>query len=92
MFLENKLAVTGVGIFVFFLLFCFLGPHLYLGLRIRPPETEWGLMLANGTQYLNIGYWWLIVPAGFCIVIVIAAAIFIGEGLRDAVEVRLQRR
>src|SRR5258707_2850344 len=49
-FLENKLAVTGVGIFVFFLLFCFLWPHLYLRLGIRPPETEWGLMLANGTQ------------------------------------------
>jgi peptide/nickel transport system permease protein len=64
----------------------------YLGLGIRPPQTEWGTMLSDGTQYLNDGYWWLIVPAGFCIVIVIAAAIFIGEGLRDAVEVRLQRR
>jgi ABC-type dipeptide/oligopeptide/nickel transport system permease subunit len=32
------------------------------------------------------------VPPGFCIVIVIAAAILIGEGLRDAVEVRLQWR
>jgi peptide/nickel transport system permease protein len=64
----------------------------YLGLGIRPPQTEWGTMLSDGTQYLNVGYWWLIVPAGFCIVIVIAAAIFIGEGLRDAVEVRLQRR
>ena len=41
---------------------------------------------------MSDGYWWLILPAGFCIVIVIAAAIFIGEGLRDAVEVRLQRR
>jgi len=30
--------------------------------------------------------------AGLCIIIVITAAIFIGEGLRDAVEVRLQRR
>jgi peptide/nickel transport system permease protein len=64
----------------------------YLGLGIRPPQTEWGTMLSDGTQYLNVGYWWLIAPAGFCIVIVIAAAIFIGEGLRDAVEVRLQRR
>jgi peptide/nickel transport system permease protein len=64
----------------------------YLGLGIRPPQTEWGTMLSDGTQYLNDGFWWLIVPAGFCIVIVIAAAIFIGEGLRDAVEVRLQRR
>jgi peptide/nickel transport system permease protein len=64
----------------------------YLGLGIRPPQTEWGTMLSDGTQYLNVGYWWLIAPAGLCIVIVIAAAIFIGEGLRDAVEVRLQRR
>jgi peptide/nickel transport system permease protein len=64
----------------------------YLGLGIRPPQTDWGTMLSNGIQYVNDGYWWLIIPAGFCIVIVIAAAIFIGEGLRDAVEVRLQRR
>jgi peptide/nickel transport system permease protein len=64
----------------------------YLGLGIRPPQTDWGTMLSDGIQYVNDGYWWLIVPAGFCIVIVIAAAIFIGEGLRDAVEVRLQRR
>ena len=64
----------------------------YLGLGIRPPQQDWGGMLSNGVQYVYDGYWWLIVPAGFCIVIVIAAAIFIGEGLRDAVEVRLQRR
>jgi peptide/nickel transport system permease protein len=64
----------------------------YLGLGIRPPQTDWGTMLSDGVTYVNDGYWWLIIPAGFCIVIVIAAAIFIGEGLRDAVEVRLQRR
>ena len=64
----------------------------YLGLGIRPPQQDWGGMLSDGVTYVNDGYWWLIVPAGFCIVIVIAAAIFIGEGLRDAVEVRLQRR
>jgi peptide/nickel transport system permease protein len=64
----------------------------YLGLGIRPPQTDWGGMLSNGVQYVYDGYWWLILPAGFCIVIVVAAAIFIGEGMRDAVEVRLQRR
>ena len=64
----------------------------YLGLGIRPPQQDWGGMLSDGVQYVYDGYWWLILPAGFCIVIVIAAAIFIGEGLRDAVEVRLQRR
>jgi peptide/nickel transport system permease protein len=49
-------------------------------------------MLSNGVQYVYDGYWWQVFPAGFCIIIVITAAIFIGEGLRDAVEVRLQRR
>jgi peptide/nickel transport system permease protein len=64
----------------------------YLGLGIRPPQQDWGGMLSDGVQYVYDGYWWLIIPAGVCIVVVIAAAIFIGEGLRDAVEVRLQRR
>jgi peptide/nickel transport system permease protein len=64
----------------------------YLGLGIRPPQEDWGAMLSNGVTYVSDGYWWLIVPAGFCIVIVITAFIWIGEGLRDAVEVRLQRR
>ncbi len=64
----------------------------YLGLGIRPPEEDWGAMLSNGITYVADGYWWLIVPAGVCIVIVITSFIWIGEGLRDAVEVRLQRR
>ncbi len=64
----------------------------YLGLGIRPPQQDWGGMLSDGIQYVNDNYWWLIFPAGLCIVLVIAAPIFIGEGLRDAVEVRLQRR
>jgi peptide/nickel transport system permease protein len=64
----------------------------YLGLGIRPPQEDWGAMLSNGVTYVADGYWWLIIPAGFCIVIVITAIIWIGEGLRDAVEVRLQRR
>jgi len=64
----------------------------YLGLGIRPPQEDWGAMLSNGVQYVSDGYWWLIVPAGVCIVIVITAIMWMGEGLRDAVEVRLQRR
>jgi peptide/nickel transport system permease protein len=64
----------------------------YLGLGIRPPQEDWGAMLSQGVQYVNLGYWWLIFPAGLAIVLVITAALWIGEGLRDAVEVRLQRR
>ncbi len=64
----------------------------YLGLGVPPPKQDWGGMLSDGVQYVYDGYWWLIFPAGLCIILVITAAIFIGEGLRDAVEVRLQRR
>lgn len=64
----------------------------YLGLGIRPPQQDWGGMLSNGVQYVYDGYWWLIVPAGIAVILVITAVIWIGEGLRDAVEVRLQRR
>ena len=64
----------------------------YLGLGIRPPQQDWGAMLSDGVTYVSNGYWWLIFPAGFCIVIVITAILWIGEGFRNAVEVRLQRR
>jgi peptide/nickel transport system permease protein len=64
----------------------------YLGLGVSPPKQDWGGMLSNGVQYVYDGYWWLIFPAGIAIILVITAAIFVGEGLRDAVEVRLQRR
>ena len=64
----------------------------YLGLGIRPPQEDWGGMLSNGVTYVSDNYWWLILPSGFCIVIVITAILWMGEGLRDAVEVRLQRR
>ena len=59
----------------------------YLGLGIRPPQEDWGAMLSSGVTYVSDGYWWLILPAGVCIVIVITSFIWIGEGLRDAVEV-----
>ncbi len=64
----------------------------YLGLGVQPPKTDWGGMLSSGVQYTYDGYWWLIYPAGLCIVLVVIAINFIGDALRDAFEVRLQRR
>jgi peptide/nickel transport system permease protein len=64
----------------------------FLQLGIRPPQTDWGQMLSNGTNYAYSGYWWLILPAGACIVIVVVAFNFIGDALRDSLEVRLQQR
>jgi peptide/nickel transport system permease protein len=71
------------------LLVAYLG---YLGLGISPPATDWGGMLSNGTQYVFLNYWWLIYPPGLAIIIVVVAVNLVGDGLRDSVEVRLQRR
>ena len=64
----------------------------FIGLGVPPPQTDWGSMLSNGVQYATDGYWWEIYPAGLCIVLVVVAFNFIGDALRDALEVRLQTR
>jgi peptide/nickel transport system permease protein len=71
------------------LLIAYLG---YLGLGISPPATDWGGMLSNGTNFIFPNYWWLIYPPGIAIIVVVVAVNFVGDGLRDAVEVRLRRR
>ncbi|MEU0841271.1 ABC transporter permease [Streptomyces sp. NPDC005962] len=63
----------------------------FLGLSIPPPAADWGSMLSTGITYTQVGYWWLIFPPGIAIVLVVAAFTFIGDGLRDAFDVRLQR-
>jgi peptide/nickel transport system permease protein len=64
----------------------------YLGLGIQPPQTDWGGMLSNGIQYVYNDYWWVIYPPGIAIILVVISINFIGDALRDAFEVRLQRR
>jgi peptide/nickel transport system permease protein len=64
----------------------------FLNLGLHYPSTDWGLMLNSGSTYAAEGYWWLIVPAGSLIVLTVVAFNFIGDALRDSLEVRLQRR
>jgi peptide/nickel transport system permease protein len=64
----------------------------FLGFGIQEPQTDWGSMLSNGLNYLPLGYWWMIYPAGLLIIATVVAVNFVGDGLRDAFETRLQRR
>jgi peptide/nickel transport system permease protein len=64
----------------------------FLGLGIPPPAASWGGMLTSGLEYIADGYWWLIVPAGLIIVLTVTAVNTLGDGLRDALEVRLRQR
>jgi peptide/nickel transport system permease protein len=64
----------------------------YLGFGVPSPQTDWGTMLSNGANAAPNGWWWQIYPAGLCIVLVVVAFNFVGDALRDSLEVRLQRR
>ncbi|MDA8310007.1 MAG: ABC transporter permease [Actinomycetota bacterium] len=64
----------------------------FLGLGPPPPATNWGEMLTNGLTYIYAGAWWLIYPAGIAIVLTVLSFNFLGDALRDALDVRLQRR
>jgi peptide/nickel transport system permease protein len=62
----------------------------YLGLGLPPPTATWGDMLSRGLNYSFSGYWWLIYPAGIAILLTVVAFNLIGDGLHDALEVRLR--
>ncbi len=64
----------------------------FLGMGVQQPATDWGAMLSKGVTYAYSGAWWLIVPAGLLIVLVVASFNFIGDGLRDMFEVRGKNR
>jgi peptide/nickel transport system permease protein len=64
----------------------------FLGFGLHFPNVDWGDQLSDGVQSVQAGYWWLIYPVGICIVLTVMALNFIGDALRDAMDVRLRRR
>jgi peptide/nickel transport system permease protein len=63
----------------------------YLGFGPPAPGANWGQMLSEGLNYAYDGYWWLIYPPGLAIVVTVLAFNFVGDALRDALEVRLEQ-
>ena len=60
----------------------------FLGLGAQPPTPTWGGMLATGMQYWDA--WWMSVFPGLAIFLSALALNFLGDGLRDAMDSRLQ--
>jgi glutathione transport system permease protein len=60
----------------------------FLGLGIRPPAPEWGTMLTDGRQLLQVAPHVAIFP-GLAIVVTVLAVNLLGDGLRDALDPRL---
>ena len=62
----------------------------FLGLGVPQPTPEWGSMIAGARAYLDTAPQLLIVP-GMAITLVALACNLVGDGLRDALDLRLQR-
>ena len=54
----------------------------FLGLGIQPPEPTWGLMMAEGRNWLMVNPW-LIAIAGFALMLLVLAMNLVGDALRD---------
>ncbi|MFI6497986.1 ABC transporter permease [Nonomuraea typhae] len=63
----------------------------FLGFGLNYPAVEWGTQLSDGVTHLLEGAWWLIYPVGGCLVLVVMAFNFVGDALRDSIDVRLRR-
>ncbi|MCC3735319.1 ABC transporter permease [Rouxiella badensis] len=54
----------------------------FIGLGVKQPQPSWGNMLAAAQSIRVIDYeWWLWIPPGLTIVLMVLAINFIGEGL-----------
>lgn len=61
----------------------------FLGLGAKPPTPEWGLMLADGRNYLRHA-WWITTFPGLAIMLTVLSINLLGDGLRDALDPRMK--
>ena len=59
----------------------------FLGLGIQPPATSWGLLISYGAETME-EYPWLLIFPGCALTLTLFSLNFLGDGLRDALDVR----
>ncbi|MBM3525790.1 MAG: ABC transporter permease, partial [Alphaproteobacteria bacterium] len=60
----------------------------FIGLGVRAPTPEWGIMVAEGAQFILSGRWWLTVFPGAALMLAVFCFNLLGDGLRDIVDPR----
>ncbi|MDQ0394917.1 ABC transporter permease [Labrys monachus] len=55
----------------------------FIGLGIRPPQPEWGIMVADGASYMISGEWWVFAFPGVTLMLAVLGFSLIGDALRD---------
>jgi peptide/nickel transport system permease protein len=63
----------------------------FLGLGLKPGEPAWGVMVAEGRNYINGNGWWLSLFPGIIITVVVMAFNLLGDWLRDFLDPKLRR-
>jgi peptide/nickel transport system permease protein len=58
----------------------------FIGLGIRVPTAEWGVMINMGLQYVVSGQWWISFFPGMAIAVTVMGFNLIGDGLQDALD------
>jgi peptide/nickel transport system permease protein len=60
----------------------------FIGLGVRPPQAEWGIMVAEGATYIISGEWWIALFPGATLMLVVFTFNLLGDGLRDILDPR----
>jgi peptide/nickel transport system permease protein len=58
----------------------------FIGLGVRPPTAEWGIMVAEGASFMVSGDWWIALFPGLALMIAVFCFNLLGDGLRDIVD------
>ena len=58
----------------------------FIGLGVRPPDAEWGIMVAEGAAFMVSGEWWVALFPGLALMIAVFCFNLLGDGLRDIVD------
>lgn len=62
----------------------------FLGIGVQPPTPSWGNILTSGKDYIEFA-WWLSLFPGLAILVTVLAYNLLGEGIRDALDPRVNR-
>ncbi|MBL8381162.1 MAG: ABC transporter permease [Burkholderiales bacterium] len=60
----------------------------FIGLGVRPPTPEWGIMVAEGATYIVSGEWWVALFPGLTLMLAVFCFNLLGDGLRDIIDPR----
>ena len=60
----------------------------FIGLGVRAPTPEWGIMVSEGASNIISGEWWTFVFPGIALVLAVFSFNLMGDGLRDLLDPR----